>query len=118
MSSDEIPGTAILGILLFLIWLILISLPGLALTYMGWKLSRALKPIWARSFLRATLIALLLTPTIYGHAGPLPAILIAFGGDGNGRVIGIFPILVVWIIAIPAVSIIAEKHEQTRSAPQ
>ena len=117
MGSDPI-ANAVLGFLLLLIGLILISLPGLALTYLGWKLSRALQPAWARSFLRATLIAILLTPTIYGHAGPLPAILIALGGDGKERLIGLFPILVVWIIAVPAVSIIAKKRERTRSAPQ
>ena len=92
MSSTDY----VVGFLLLCIWLILISLPGLALTFIGWKLSRRLQPIWARNFLRATLIAMLLTPTIYGHAGPLPAIPFAFFGAGKEeKLIGIIPILVI-----------------------
>jgi len=88
MSPHAIP-TAVLGLLFLLIWLALISLPGLALTYIRWRLSRALQPIWARAVLRATLIALLLTPTIYGHAGPVPALLIVLGGNGKEKFVGI-----------------------------
>jgi hypothetical protein len=102
----------VVGFLLFLVGLILISLPGLSLTYMGWKLSHTLQPIWARSLLRATLIALLLTPTIYGHAGLLPAILFLLFGHGKDRLFGVYPILVVWIIAIPAVVLFEKKRKQ------
>jgi hypothetical protein len=109
--------TTVIGLLFLLAWLFLISLPGLGLTYLGWRLSRALQPTWAQTFLRATLIAIMLTPTIYGHTGPVPAILVVLGGSGKEKIIGILPILVVWTIAVPAVSIFAKKRERGRSAP-
>lgn len=78
----------------------LISVPGLLLTFIGWRLSRGMRPGWGRILLRSGLIAVLVTPTIYGHAGPIPAIALVFLLQGRERLAGIFLILVVWVIVL------------------
>ena len=117
MSPDNLQAL-VFGLLALIIWLGVMSLPGLVLTYLGWMLSRAMQPARARNLLRAALIAVLLTPTMFGHGALLPAILIVWFGPGKEKLIGIVPILVVWIIAIPVVSIAAKKREQAQSARQ
>jgi phosphoglycerol transferase MdoB-like AlkP superfamily enzyme len=98
---------AALGVIAFLA---LISLPGVVITFIGWRLSRDLRPLAVRTVFRAGLLATAVTPTIYGHAGPLPAIVLVFLLQGRERFAGIVPILVVWLIAIFVMTIRAKEQ--------
>ncbi len=91
-------------------WLALISLPGIVVTYLGWRLSRNMRPVLGQTVFRSGLIALTITPSIWGHGEILPAIVPAFGLQGRERPAGIVPILVVWAIAIPVLSARARKQ--------
>ena len=105
---QDIPNI-LYSVVFLLLWLLLISLPGIALTYLGWKFSRSVQPIWARNLLRATVIALCLTPSVYGHAGPMPAIFVVFSTFGRDRLIGMVPILIVWAVAVSALGVFARE---------
>jgi hypothetical protein len=63
-----------------------------------------MRPASVQTLFRAGLIATAITPSVYGHAGVLPAIFLAFVLHGGDRLVGIIPILVVWAIAIPIIS--------------
>jgi hypothetical protein len=91
-------------------WLALILLPGIVVTYLGWRLSRNMRPVSGQTVFRSGLIALTITPPIWGHGEILPAIVVAFGLQGRERLAGIVPILVVWAIAIPVLSARARKQ--------
>ena len=97
-------------VLALAVWLALISLPGIGVTYLGWRLSRNVRPILVQAVFRAGLIAITMTPSIWGHGGILPAIVLAIVLQGQDRLAGIVPILVVWAIAIPVLSILARRQ--------
>ncbi len=77
-------------------------------TYLGWRLSRNMRPVLGQTVFRSGLIALTITPSIWGHGEILPAIVLAFGLQGRERLAGIVPILVVWAIAIPVLRVDAK----------
>lgn len=88
-----------MAVLLLILYTALISLPGFAVAFLGWRLSRTVRPVFFQTLLRAGLIAAA-TPTIYGHGVPVPAIVLVVIAQGREKLAGIIPILVVWIIAI------------------
>ena len=72
-------------------------LPSALLTVIGWKTSGKVKNEYLRLIIRAGVLSLAFAPTIYGHAGLMPAFYMIFLGSGLNRVIyGVMPILVVW----------------------
>jgi hypothetical protein len=99
MKVLEVAGAALVMVL----YVILISLPGLGITYLGWWSSRNMRPVSAQTFFRAGLIATTITPSFWGHAGFLPAIFLAFVLQGREKLAGIVPILIVWLVAIPVI---------------
>jgi hypothetical protein len=103
----------LLVILALVAWVTLISLPGIGITYIGWKLSRNVRPIFIQAVFRAGLIAIAITPSVWGHGGILPAIFLASVLQGQERLAGIIPILVVWAVAIPVLMIRAMRQEPT-----
>jgi len=74
----------------------MISLPGIGVAYIGWKLTSKLQPVSVRIVLRAAIIALVTTPSIWGHGDILPAIFLAVASQGSDRLVGIIPIVVVF----------------------
>ena len=44
----------------------------------------------------AGMIAVLVTPSLWGHAGIFPAIFLVFKLQGREKLAGIIPILIVW----------------------
>ncbi len=88
-----------------LVWVVLISLPGIGITYLGWKVSRNMRPLMAQAAFRAGLIAITITPSIWGHGMILPAIVLALVSQGRERLAGIVPILVVWVVLIVVISV-------------
>ena len=97
-------------VLLLVLYVVVISLPGIGVAYVGWKFSDRWHSFSAQTFFRASLIAVAVTPSIYGHAGILPAILLTLVLSGRGRLAGIAPILAVWIIAIPVIGLLAKRR--------
>jgi hypothetical protein len=101
-------------VLIALIWIALISIPGLGITYLGWKLSRGIRPLRRQIIVRASLIALALTPSIYGHGMILPAVLVAFSLDGKDKLIAVVPIIFVWLVATVTLSVRARRQIMER----
>jgi hypothetical protein len=97
-------------IVVLVAWLALISLPGIGVTCLGWRLSRNMRPIFVQAVFRAGLIAIAITPSIWGHGGILPAIFLAFVLQGRERLAGIVPILVVWTVSIPVLAVRGRKQ--------
>jgi len=87
-------------VLILVIWAFLISLPGIGVAYVGWRVSANMRPFLIQAVLRAGLIAIAVTPSAWGHLGIVPAVLLAIGLQGRDRLVGIVPILVVWAIAL------------------
>jgi hypothetical protein len=104
ISEMKVLGTAgaAIGVL---VYVILISLPGIGIAYLGWRSSRKLRPVSAQTFFRAGLIATAITPSFWGHAGFLPAIFLAYVLHGRDKLAGIVPILIVWLVAIPVIGV-------------
>jgi hypothetical protein len=109
----------ILVLLAMLANLVVVSLPGIVITYLGWKLSRKMQSVLIQTIFRGALVAVALTPSVYGHGLILPAILLIFASDGKDKLAGIVPILVVWIIAVPAIGLLGKKRRrhQARANP-
>jgi hypothetical protein len=106
MKVFETAGAAIVVVL----YVILISLPGIGIACLGWRSSRTLRPVSAQTFFRAGVIATAATPSFWGHAGFVPAILLAYVLHGRDKLAGIVPILIVWIIAIPVIGVRGKKR--------
>src|ERR1700676_3415062 len=94
---------------------VVVSLPGIGVAYLGWKRSRGWHSLFAQTFVRAGLIAVAVAPSVWGHAGIVPAILLAVVLTGREKLAGIIPILIVWVVAIPVIGILAKRHG--RSCP-
>lgn len=95
---------------MLILYAAVISIPGFVIALLGWRLSRGIRPVSVQTFFRAGLIATAVTPTIYGHAGPVPAILPAVVEHGRDKMAGIVPILVVWVIAIAIIGARAKSE--------
>lgn len=96
--------------LLFIAYVVIVSLPGVAIAYLGWKLSRRWHSASVQTLFRAVLIAVAVTPSIYGHGAIVPAILLALLLEGKKKMIGIVPMLVVLVVAIPVIFILVKKR--------
>jgi hypothetical protein len=111
-------GLIFIGEMLVLfLYAVVISLPGIGAAYVGWKFSREWHSLSAQTFFRASLIAVAVTPSIWGHAGILPAILLTLLLSGREKLAGIVPILAVWIIAIPVIGILAKRRARREVRP-
>lgn len=97
----------IFTVLVLIVYVALISLPGIGISYLGWRLSGNLRPVWVQAMLRGGLLAAAVTRrytdrySVYGHGGILPAIFVALVLKGRDRLVGIIPILIVWAVAFP-----------------
>jgi hypothetical protein len=102
---------AVIVVLVVVFFGTLVSLPGIGVAYLTWKLSRNMRPILAQAIFRAGIFAIAVTPAFWGHAGFLPAIFLAFVLHGRYRSEVIVEILIVWAIAIP-VSFVRARHRK------
>lgn len=91
----------IFTVFVLIVYVTLTSLPGIGISYLGWRLSDNLRPVWVQATLRGGLLAATVTPSVYGHGGILPAIFLALVLKGRNRLVGIIPILIVWAVAFP-----------------
>ena len=101
---------AVIVVLVVLLYAALVSLPGIGIAYLTWKLSRNMRPILAQAIFRAGIFAIAVTPAFWGHAGFLPAILLAFALHGRERSDVIIGILIVWAVAIPVLFVRARNR--------
>lgn len=104
--------SVVVPILLFLA----IFLPSVLIAFVGWKITRKIQNEYVRIVVRSGVLSTALTPTIYGHAGPMFAVWLIFIGPRLDRfTYGLFPILVVWVISGGvAVSIRWLKRRKTK----
>jgi hypothetical protein len=102
---------AVIAVLVVLLYFTVVMLPGIGVAYLTWKLSRNMRPILAQVIFRAGIFAIAITPAFWGHAGFLPAILLAFLLHGRDRSDAIIEILVVWSILIPVLFVRARKRK-------
>jgi len=70
--------------------------------FVGWRLADRTKDPTAAIIARGGLVAIAIAPTLYGHAGFVPAIWAIFFPPERGKmdVTAIFALLLVWFIAI------------------
>jgi hypothetical protein len=87
---------AVMVVLAVLLYATLVSLPGIGIAYLIWKLSRNMRSILVQAIFRAGIFAIAITPAFWGHAGFLPAILLVFVLHGRDRLEVIIGILIVW----------------------
>jgi len=104
--------TFVFSVLIMIFYAVVISLPGLGIAYLGWKLSRRWQSTAAQTLFRAGLIAVAVTPSAWGHGGIFPAILLAILLSGREKLAGVVPILVVWVVAIPVIGILAKRRRR------
>ena len=104
--------TFVFSVLIMIFYAVVISLPGLGIAYLGWKLSRRWQSTAAQTLFRAGLIAVAVTPSAWGHGGIFPAILLAILLSGREKLAGVVPILVVWVVAIPVIGILANRRRR------
>jgi hypothetical protein len=104
------------AVLAVVLYVALISLPGLGIAYLGWRFSRAMRPVSLQTLFRAGVLATAVTPSVYGHAGILPAIILVFVLHGHERWAGILPILAVWLIATPVIAVATKKRRLSDSS--
>jgi len=102
---------AVIGVLVVLLYAALVLLPGIGIAYLTWKLSRNMRSILAQATFRAGIFAIAVTPSFWGHAGFLPAILLAFVLHGKDRSDVIIGILTVWAIGIPVLFVRARHRK-------
>jgi hypothetical protein len=101
---------AVIVVLAVLLYATLVSLPGIGIAYLIWKLSRNMRSILVQAIFRAGIFAIAITPAFWGHAGFLPAILLAFVLHGRDRLDVVIEILIVWAIAIPVLFVRARNR--------
>ena len=102
--------TFVFEMLFMILYAAVISLPGLGIAYVGWNLSRRWQSTAAQTLFRSGSIAVAVTPSVWGHAGILPAILLALILSGREKLAGVVPILVVWVVAIPIIDTPAKRR--------
>jgi hypothetical protein len=107
--------TFVFSVLIMILYAVVISLPGLGIAYLGWKLSRR----WQSTAAQTGLIAVAVTPSAWGPGGIFPALLLAIVLSGREKLAGVVPILVVWVVAIPVIGILAKRRRryETGSTP-
>lgn len=101
---------AVIVVLVVLLYATLVSLPGIGIAYLTWKLSRNLRPILAQVIFRDGIFAIAITPTFWGH-GFLPMIILVFILHGRDRLDAILDIVMVWAIAIPVLFVRARSRK-------
>jgi hypothetical protein len=111
MSGVEI----IVTVLVVIVWFVGLFSPGIVVAYLGWRLSREWRSVSAQTCFRAALIAVAFAPSVWGHAGLFPAIFVALLSSGTERLVGLVPILVVWIVALPVIGILAKRRERNET---
>lgn len=112
------PFGTVLQILAVIAFTGLISAPGILITYIGWRLSRGMRPALLQTLFRAGLTAVACTPSAYGHAGILPAIVLVLVLRGRERLAGIIPIVVVWVLVTITIVICARARRRGHSSPR
>lgn len=89
------------GIILGVLFLGLVFLPSILITIIGWKITKRIENDYLRIAARSGILSVSFTPTIYGHAGIMPALWMLFLGTGSDRfTYGLFPIIVISLIGI------------------
>jgi hypothetical protein len=73
--------------------------PGVAISLLGWKITRKTQNVYLRILIRSFILSTAFTPTIYGHAGVIPAVWMMFIGSGADRfTYSLIPIVTVWLV--------------------
>jgi hypothetical protein len=81
-----------------LIALLLLPLVATAVIfYLGWRATRRIRSAYLRAGIRALLAAVAFTPTVMGHAFPVPAWWVLLFGPSEMRLSwGLKPLCIVW----------------------
>jgi len=87
-------------ILIVILFVTAVFLPSVLMAFIGWKLTRKIENEYVRVIIRACVLSIAFTPTIYGHAGPVFAVWMIFIGSGPERLTyGLLPIFAVFIVS-------------------
>ena len=96
----EFIGGLLLGLLLATIYYFLMTVPGLLLASVGWRLSLRIENVSKRNVIRAALVSIAIAPALYGHAGVFPAMFVVFLPQvGVFRGFAVMSLGVVWFTA-------------------
>jgi hypothetical protein len=108
----EIVGI-IVAILFMFLWYGVITLPCTFIVYFLWKPTRRIRPSLSKYLVQAALIAFAYAPVIYGHAGPLPAVITLMANDPMFRGEAIASLVLVFVISFAVLIILALRKDQT-----
>src|SRR5262249_15517198 len=112
-SGHEVKTLEIIGAIFFmLVWYAFITLPGTFLIHFLWKPTRRVEPIPFRHFVQSALIAVAYAPVIYGHAGPLPAVVALIANDPMFRIQVMVSLALVFVISLAVLTILALRKNQ------
>jgi hypothetical protein len=70
-GSPIIFAMRIVVVFVTVLYVALISLPGIGITYLCWVFSRNMRPILGQAVFRAGIAAIAITPSIWGHGAGL-----------------------------------------------
>ena len=76
----------IFDLLLAAVFFFLSTLPGILVAFLGWRLADRIKDPTTVIIVRGGLISVAIAPTLYGHAGFVPAISAVFFPPERGKV--------------------------------
>jgi hypothetical protein len=98
------------SIVLLIIGSVVIFAPNFVIWYFGKKYLPVMPNIYSNALIKSALFALAFSPSIYGHAAIVPAVWLLLFASEYGRVYGLIPILIVWVISFIYVTFTQTKR--------
>jgi uncharacterized membrane protein len=107
----------IVAIFFMLLWYAVITIPCTLLILLPWLLTRRMKAGLSKHFIQSALIAIAYAPVIWGHAGPIPAVVGVMFNDPYFRAQEIASLVIVFVISFAVLTIRALYKNQHPPAP-
>jgi hypothetical protein len=90
-----------------------LAVPGMVVAGVAWYWTKDIADATGRTLVRSGLVSIAFAPIHLGpHAGIWPAVLVLVIGDPGERGHGILPLVIVWVLAMPAVYLACERRKK------
>lgn len=107
----------IVAIFFMLLWYAVITIPCTLLILLPWLFTRRMKVGLSRNFIRSALIAIAYAPVMWGHAGPIPAVVGVMFNDPYFRAQEIASLVIVFVISFVFLTIRALYQKKNLPSP-